>query len=186
LNSAYGIVRDPNSGILYIADTASNRVMYYRSGSMSGMLVAGTGISGPNNTQLSVPYDIYYDLPTNSLLIANSGMNNIVRWVIGASSWTLIAGNSNGLAGSSSAQLSTPIGITSDPMGNVYVADTGNNRVQFFEAGQSNGVTIAGVNKTSGVNASLFSSPFYVALDSQLNLYVSDAYNHRIQKFQRY
>jgi len=186
LNNPYGISRDPNSGILYVADTANNRVMYYRSGSMSGTLVAGTGVSGPNNTQLSSPYGVYFDLPTNSLLITNTGMNNVVRWVIGASNWTLIAGNSSGLAGSSSTQLNTPIGVIADPMGNVYVADAGNNRVQFFPVGQSTGITIAGVNKTTGANASLFSSPLFVALDTQLNLYVSDAYNHRIQKFQRY
>jgi DNA-binding beta-propeller fold protein YncE len=186
LNNPYGITRNPNSGILYVADTSNNRVMYYRSGSMSGTLVAGTGVSGPNNTQLSSPYGVYFDLPTNSLLITNTGMHNVVRWVIGASNWTLIAGNSNGLAGSSSTQLSTPADVISDPMGNVYVADAGNNRVQFFPVGQSTGITIAGVNKTTGANASLFSSPLSIALDTQLNLYVSDGYNHRIQKFQRY
>jgi len=160
--------------------------MRYLSGSMSGAIVAGTGISGPNNTQLSSPYGIYFDLPTNSLLIANVGTNNIVRWVIGASSWTLVAGNSNGAPGSSSTALYTPADVKVDPMGNVYVADVNNYRIQFFPAGQLNGITIAGVNQTSGTNATQFSGPVFIALDSQLNLYVSDAYNHRVQKFMRY
>jgi hypothetical protein len=38
-------------------------------------------------------------------------------------------------------------------MGNLYVADLRNYRIQFFPAGQLNGITIAGVNQTSGINA---------------------------------
>ena len=67
-------------------------------------------------------------------------------------------------------------------MGNVYVADTGNHRVQFYFAGQSNGTTIAGTG-ISGTNATSLNSPWSLALDSQLNLYVADTNNHRIQKF---
>jgi hypothetical protein len=127
--------------------------MRYLSGSISGAIAAGTGIAGPNNTQLSSPYGIYFDLPTNSLLITNVGMNNIVRWVIGASSWILVAGNSNGASEFSSTALHSPADVTLDPMGNLYVADLRNYRIQFFPAGQLNGITIAGVNQTSGINA---------------------------------
>jgi len=37
-----------------------------------------------------------------------------------------------------------------------------------------------------GNNASLFNYPISIAFDNQLNLYVSDYENHRIQKFLRY
>jgi len=185
LSASYGIARDFNSNILYVADTFNSRVMSYRSGSMLGTTAAGTGVAGSNTTELSIPYDVYYDSPTNSLFISNMGMNTVVRWVVGASNWELVAGT-HGLGGSSSTQLFVPIGITLDPMGNLYVADAYNHRIQFFEAGQSNGLTIAGVNQTSGFNADQLNTPLYVALDSQLNLYVSDTSNHRVQKFQRY
>lgn len=181
----YGISRDFNSDILYVADTANSRIMSYSSGSMLGNMVLGTSNFGFNTTVLSTPSDVYYDSPTNSLIISNTGANTIVRWVIGASNWELIAGI-RGPSGSSSTQLFSPIGITLDPMGNLYVADAFNYRIQFFEADQSNGVTIAGVNQTTGSSADQFEIPLYVALDSQLNLYVSDTYNHRVQKFQRY
>jgi hypothetical protein len=186
LSNPYGISRDSSSGTLYIADTLGNRIMRYLSGSLSGTIIAGTGVSGPNNTQLSTPYGVYFDMPTNSLLIANTGMHNVVRWVLGASNWTLVAGNVNGLPGSSSTELNTPVAVTVDPMGNVYVADMYNYRIQFFPVNQSSGITIAGVNRTQGTNASLFNEPFSVVLDNQLNLYVSDTSSHRVQQFLRY
>jgi hypothetical protein len=49
--------------------------------------------------------------------------------------------------------------------------------------GQSDGITIAGV---SGSNSTMLNSPFSIALDNQLNLYVADTNNQRIQKFLRY
>lgn len=186
LNRPYGIARDPNTGTLYIADTMNNRVMRYLSGAMTGTIAAGTGIVGSSNTQLSASYGICLDLPTNSLLIANAGRNNIVRWILGASNWALVAGNSNGTSGSSSTDLMAPADVTVDPMGNIYVADTYNHRIQFFPVGQLNGITIAGISRTQGANATQLNTPYSVALDNQLNLYVSDGNNHRIQKFLRY
>ena len=76
--------------------------------------------------------------------------------------------------------------MTIDPMGNLYVADRNNHRIQFFLNGQLNGTTIAGITSTSGNNSTTLSQPRSVKLDSQLNLYVADASNHRIQKFLRY
>ena len=80
----------------------------------------------------------------------------------------------------------SPTGLTMDPMGNVYVADTANHRIQLFLVGQTEGMTIAGITATAGSNATLFSAPYSVRLDSQLNLYVADQLNHRVQKFLRY
>jgi len=71
-------------------------------------------------------------------------------------------------------------------MSNIYVVDRDNRRVQFFSTGQRDGTTIAGINGITVANASSFSFPISVVLDTQLNLYVSDTVNHRIQKFMRY
>jgi hypothetical protein len=66
-------------------------------------------------------------------------------------------------------------------MGNLYVADRDNHRIQFFLVGQSNGTTIAGITGISGTNSTLLNVPRSLALDNQLNLYVVDTSNHRIQ-----
>ncbi|CAF1162971.1 unnamed protein product [Adineta steineri] len=111
---------------------------------------------------------------------------NIVRWTIGDSKWTLLAGSLNSLAGTTSTLLNSPIGTTLDPMGNIYVADTLNHRIQFYPSNQSIASTIAGVTNSQGSNATHLYNPYGLALDSQLNLYVADSANNRIQKFVRY
>jgi hypothetical protein len=71
-------------------------------------------------------------------------------------------------------------------MGNMYVSDEGNHRIQFFLAGYSSGKTIAGVTRVAGSTSQLLSRPSSLALDSQLNIYVADYINDRVQKFLHY
>lgn len=186
LNRPYGLFRDSDSGTLYISDSANYRVLRLISGQSSGTVVAGGHGGGINNTQLYLSYGLHFDSVSNSLIIPNVEANNLVRWVIGASSWTLIAGNATGSPGSTSTQLQSPTDVTLDPMGNIYVADANNHRIQFFSSGQSIGQTIAGTTSVSGNSSNRLNQPLSVALDSQLTLYVSDAGNSRIQKFLRY
>ena len=68
----------------------------------------------------------------------------------------------------------------------MYIADKDNYRIQLFMAGQSEGITIAGVTNVFGNNSTLLYQQWSVRLDNQLNLYVADTENHRIQKFLRY
>jgi sugar lactone lactonase YvrE len=186
LTDPYGIALDPGSGTLYIVDQSAHRVMSYLSGASSGTVAAGNNGQGTSNTQLYLPVGLYFDSSSNSLFIANAGANNVVQWVIGATSWTLVAGSITGTSGHTSTLLNYPIGITLDSIGNVYVADRNNHRIQLFLSGQSNGTTIAGVTLTSGANSTLLFNPCAVALDAQLNLYVADTYNNRVQQFIRY
>ncbi|CAF3725747.1 unnamed protein product, partial [Rotaria sp. Silwood1] len=120
LYDPYGIARDASSGTLYISDYSNHRVMQYLSGASSGTVIAGGNGPGTGSTQLNGPFGIYFDSVSNSLVIANRGANNIVRWVIGASTWTLLAGNSGGLSGSSSTLLNGPCSVTLDSMGNIF------------------------------------------------------------------
>lgn len=185
-NAPFGIAFDTTSNTLYIADSGNNRVMSYISGSLIGTVVAGGNGQGTSNIQLFQPTAIYFDSLSNGLVIVNFNSHNIVRWVLGANSWTLVAGSINGSLGSTSELLRYPMGLTFDPMGNLYVADRFNHRIQLFLNGQSNATTIAGVTGTSGSNSTLLRQPYALSLDNQLNLYVADTLNHRIQKFLRY
>ena len=155
----------------------------YRVSATSGTVVAGGNGQGSSSTQLSSPFGVAFDSVSNSLLIANYATNNIVRWILGASSWTLVAGSVSGASGSSSNLLNSPVGVTMDSMGNVYVADSANHRIQFFLAGHSNGTTIAGITGSPGTSLNQLNTPYWVILDSQMNLYVADHSNNRVQKF---
>jgi len=173
------VTLDQTSGILYISDTNNHRVMRYLPGASTGTVVAGGNGPGLSNTQLYYPTGIYLDSSSNSLIIANWNNNNVVRWVLGASSWTLLVGNVNGTSGITSTLLYRPEAVLLDPMGNLYVADNFNNRVQFFRAGETNATTIAGTGVVGNASNQL-NSPYGILLDNQLNLYVADAGNNRI------
>ena len=92
---------------------------------------------------------------------------------------TVAGGNSSGSAAN---QLSFPRGIALDASGNMYIVDTGNDRVQKQEAGASEGTTVAGGNG-DGSAANKLSNPAGIALDASGNLYIADTENHRIQKW---
>jgi DNA-binding beta-propeller fold protein YncE len=81
--------------------------------------------------------------------------------------------------GSGNGQFDWPSGVAVDSSGNVYVADTGNNRIQKF--------TSAGAFITQwgsyGSGNGQFDWPAGVAVDSTGNVYVADTLNIRIQKF---
>ena len=84
-----------------------------------------------------------------------------------------------GSSGSGNGQFNSPTGVATDGSGNVYVVDTGNNRVQKSDA---NG-TFLTTWGTAGSGNGQFSAPIGVATDGSGNLYVADTNNNRIQKF---
>jgi len=182
------IAYDSDNHVLYAADGAYNRIMKYSYGtSVSISIAAGSNGCGLNTSQICSPQGLYFDKYTNSLLISSTEVHAVVRWRLGDSNWTnTIAGSPNGTRGNTSTTLNRPWGIILDPMGNYYISDRDNNRIQFFLNGQSVGRTIAGITGLYGTNPLLLFCPYWMALDKQLNLYVADACNHRIQLFKRY
>ena len=182
---AQGISIDENSDRLYIADTNNIRIVRYFSNTTSEIVAGGTSC-GNAKTQLCNPTGVYFEAATNSLIISDYTRSSILRWIIGTNEWIRLAGNVSMIGGNTSAELNGPEGIGVDVIGNLYVPDRHNNRIQFFPVGQLEGLTIAGVTGLSGSNGLLLSWPMEVIVNNQLNLYVSDTNNHRVQKFLRY
>ena len=180
-----GISIDENSDTLYVADTDNIRVVRYFPNSTSEIVAGGTSC-GNAKTQLCNPTGVYFEAVTNSVIISDYTRNSVLRWIIGTNEWIRLAGNVSMIGGNTSVELYGPEGIGVDVIGNLYVPDRFNNRIQFFPVGQLEGLTIAGVTGLSGSNALLLSGPMEVIVDNQLNLYVSDTNNHRVQKFLRY
>jgi PKD domain-containing protein/NHL repeat-containing protein len=180
---------------VYVADTGNNRVRQIGTTitTVVGDGVAGFGGDGGPATaaHLSGPLDVAVAFDANSLYIADTG-NNRIRRVAPDGTITTIAGNgAAGFAGdggpATQAQLNAPSGVTVDPGGNVYIADTGNHRVRMV-APDGTITTIAGSDTATEVgdggpaaNARLV-SPWGVAADNRGNLYIADAGDHRVRK----
>src|SRR6185503_5798596 len=81
--------------------------------------------------------------------------------------------------GPGDGRLQEPYGVTTDPLGNVYVCDTGHSRIQKFT---SNGTFITRWG-TDGGGTDQLVSPTGIATDADANVYVADVGNNRIQKF---
>src|SRR5437667_171515 len=84
-----------------------------------------------------------------------------------------------GSAGAGNGQFNYPSGVATDGSGNVYVADTYNNRIQKFDR---NG-TFLTTWGSAGAGNGQFDFPYGVATDGSGNVYVADTGNNRIQKF---
>ncbi len=185
-----------SAGNLYIADMSNDRIrMVTAAGVISTVAGTGTwgfsGDGGPGTAaQLNSPNGVATDAAGN-LYIADSG-NNRIRRVTAAGIISTIAGNGTpGFSGdggaATAAQLNYPWGLGVDSAGNVYIADSGNNRIRRVTAA---GIisTIAG-NGTLGFSgdggsatAAQLNFPWGVGVDSAGNVYIADTYNHRVRK----
>ena len=93
---------------------------------------------------------------------------------------TTVAGGINCNTGPS--DLNAPSDLFIDPSGNIYIADNGNNRIQKWTPGASEGITVAGGNGP-GSAANQLNNPYDVFVDALGNIYIADRNNNRIQKW---
>jgi uncharacterized protein (TIGR03437 family) len=195
LGGPTGVVAD-SAGNVNICDNFANRV---RTINPFGIINLTAGISSPGYNGEFVPalqaafadcQSIAMDSSGN-LYVADTG-NKRIRKITRSGSVLTVAGNGNntfsGDGGAALlAALSLPQGVAVDQQGNVYIADTGNNRIRK--------VTPAGIITTIAGNggadysgdgglatAAQLNSPVRLALDSSGNVYFSDNNNNVIRK----
>jgi len=92
---------------------------------------------------------------------------------------TVAGGNGRGSAAN---QLYYPEGIFVDTLGNIYIADTDNDRIQKWSSNGMLRITLAGGNGR-GEAANQLDLPTGIFVDKFGNIYIADTGNHRIQKW---
>ena len=192
-------------GNLYIADTENNRIRKVSpNGNMSTIAGNGSylvsGDSGPALTAgVSEPQAVAVDSSGNVFIVSV----NQIRKIDGNGNITTVvnASNTPGFGGdgapAAAALLYGPHGLTIDSAGNLYIADSYNNRVRKVSGG--NIVTVAGSGPICGspgihgsftgdggaaTSATLF-CPMDVALDRSGRLLIADTDNNRIRGVDR-
>ena len=205
LFSPFGVLLD-GQGNLYIADQLHHRV---REVTPDGKIttVAGSGTnsgvaSGDAATDavLNNPSGLAFDSSGN-LYIADTS-NNVIRKVTTTGTISTVVGNfiagfsgdydptstadNNGVA--TDAEINNPVALAFDAAGNLYIADTLNNRIRKVD---TSGIitTFAGNGNTTSaigdggpaIDATLY-SPEGLCVDATGNLYIADTGNGRVRK----
>jgi DNA-binding beta-propeller fold protein YncE len=121
-----GVAIDSSSDTLFVGDQHNNRVQVFRAS--DGKFIRKIGSFGTADGQFNGPFGVMFDRATDSLFVSDSGNHRIQ--VFRASDGTFL--RKFGSHGSSEGQFNSPSAIKIDSVGDVFVADFNNNRVQIF------------------------------------------------------
>jgi ribosomal protein S11 len=144
----------------------------------------GTGSAAQFNRAFGVVVD-----SDGNVYVADT-FNNTIRKITSAGAVTTLAGSA-GPSGTndgtgSAARFYLPVGVAVDTIGNVYVADSGNDTIRKITSVGAV-TTLAGSARQQGTNdgpgsAARFNNPTGVAVDTNGNVYVADSDNDTIRQ----
>jgi sugar lactone lactonase YvrE len=185
------------AGDLIIADTGNNAVREVDAGTGLIHTIAGTGAAGYNgdgqaatSAQLNSPWSVVVG-QDGSIYIADL-FNNRVRKVSPSGTISTVAGSARGFLGdggpATGAELSQPTALALDPAGDLYIADSDNNRVREVNAVTGIIETICGTTSEQFLGdagpatlASLY-GPDALFFDSTGDLFVADMFHNRVRR----
>lgn len=208
-----GVAIDPVSGKLFIADVGNHRILrfaaaaaYQNGAAAEAVLGQADFVSGsanrgggPEANTLSGPAALSID-GAGRLWVADRGNNRVLRFDNAASKNTGDPANgvlgqlnfTSNLSDLTQATMDGPGGVFADAGGRLWVGDTGNSRVMRFDnAGAlSNGAVANGVLGQPGfvtdavaVTANGFNAPWGITGDAAGRIWVVDANNRRVLRF---
>jgi uncharacterized protein (TIGR03437 family) len=188
------------SGNIYIADQNNSRIREVTGGTIN--TVAGTGTAGyagdgkpPTQALISQPCGLAVDSNHNVYFSQTGGGNSAVRKAPASGNMSTVAGTALGAGYSgdgalaTNAQVNGPMALALDSAGNLYIADTQNNRIRMVAATggninsvAGNGIAQYGASDGGAAIVASLNGPQGIAVDAAGNLYIADTLNHRVRK----
>ena len=197
LSHPMGVAVD-SAGDVYIVDSAQGRIRMVNASTGLISTIAGTGSNSYNSdgiaassAQLNDPTDVKVDSQGN-VFISDVGNERIRKITARSGTISTVAGTGiasyNGDGQSAvSADLSSPYGLGLDSLGNLYIADSANNRVRLVNASTGVISTVAGTGEGSyngdwmSATSAGLQGPYDVAVDMEGNMYISDTGADRVR-----
>lgn len=212
LSQPYAVAIDTTNDRLFISDSNNHRVLWWNNASSLASNAAATGVLGQasftakamnrNNTltagqdRFNRPRGIALD-GAGRLWVADENNSRILRFDLAVSTCNadLVlgqAGVGTNAAATTQTGLNKPLGVTVDTSGNIWVADSQNNRVLRYNASSlgtgaaadivlgTTTFTYAVMGSSSALGLNL---PQSVKVDPAGNVYVAEYANNRVVMF---
>ncbi len=178
-NGPTGVAIDPSTGYVYVADSGNNRIEWFKS---NGEYLGQAGKAGTGSFEFKDPTGIA--IGEGFIFVTDTGNNRVQMLQAHEHDFLTTFGGT----GYGEATLKGPTGIAfggpEESTGDVYVVDSGNNRVERWR--RSGEMVEEGSIGTHGSGSKQFSKPTGIAYDqTQHRLYVADTGNNRIAYFSR-
>ncbi len=196
LTSPEGVSFDLAANLI-VTDTGNNVVRQVDAATGLIHTIVGTGVAGYNgdgqqatSAQLQTPWTATVGLD-GSLYVSDRD-NHRIRQVSATGVIATVAGTGSqdftGDGGpATQAALNEPSAVVLDPAGDLFIADTGNNRIRMVSAANSQIATIAGTGDESfsgdagPANLAVIYGTNALFLDGAGNLYLTDPFHNRIR-----
>ncbi|CAF0759553.1 unnamed protein product [Adineta steineri] len=159
-----------NNEAIYLGEISKHRVIKIKLNAMNFSIVADAN----DTDHLRAPTDIIVDKKTDSIIICDQGLRQIIRWSrknVTHRDIMISEINCNGLA--------------MDDKGSLYVSDWLKVNVSHWELGVNNKSFVVAGGNGNGNNFEQLNQPHFLFVDKDYSLYVVDKSNHRVMKWEK-